>query len=155
MSTALLSFRHYSAIRVTLHQLIGSNLEQEKAYIWPLVNLQREKGLTYGKAKDFITEMVQSMYSVNRIAYEYDNDETCEIEAVVFEKAPVLTPIELFKALDAWRYNSLYTLEGDDIILSLSEKEGMAMYLAVEVLHAIAEKLVKATHEYEKAAWAL
>ena len=155
MSTALLSFRHYSAIRVTLHQLIDSNLESEKAYIWPLVNLQREKGKTYGQMKDFITEMVQSMYAVNRMAYEYDNDDTCEIKAVVFEKAEVLTPIQLFKALDAWRYNSLYTLEGEDIILSVSQKDGKAMYLAVDVLHTIAEKLVKATHEYDKAAWAI
>jgi len=63
--------------------------------------------------------------------------------------------MELFKALEAWRYNSLYTLEGEDIILSIPEQHGKAMYLACDVLHTVAEKIVKSLYEYEKAPWSL
>ena len=155
MSTQLLSFRHYSAIRTTFREFVDSNRPEIQAYVWPLVNLQRESGKTFGQMKDYIDLMVQSMYEVNRIAYEYDNDDTCDIEQVAFEPAPVLTPMELFKALEAWRYNSLYTLEGEDIILSIPEQHGKAMYLACDVLHTVAEKIVKSLDEYEKAKWSL
>lgn len=155
MSTQLLSFRHYSAIRTTFREFVDSNRPEIQAYVWPLVNLQRESGKTFGQMMDYIDLMVQSMYAVNRMAYEYDNDETCDIKAVVFEASLVLKPVELFKALESWRYNSLYTLECDDIILSVPEKDGKAMYLAVEVLHTIAEKLVKNQYEYEIATWSL
>jgi len=155
MSTAIISFRHYSAIRTTLWEFIDSNRPETQSYIWPLVNLQRETGKTFGEMKEFIDDLVQSMYAVNRIAYEYDNDDTCEIDQVIFEPAPVLTPIQLFKALEAWRYNSLYTLEGEDIILSVPEQHGKAMYLAADVLHTVAEKIVKGLHEYKTAKWML
>ena len=155
MSTQLLSFRHYSAIKVTLQVFVSSNSESEKAYIWPLVNFQRENGKNFGEMQHFIQEMVNSMYEVNRIAYEYDNEDTGDIDRIVFEPAPVLTPMQLFKALEAWRYNSVYTLEGEDIILSIPEQHGRAMYLAVDVLHTIAEKIVKGLVEYEKAKWSL
>lgn len=155
MSTQLLSFRHYSAIRTTLREFVDSNRPEIQAYVWPLVNLQRESGKTFGQMMDYLDLMLQSMYEVNRIAYEYDNDDTCDIEQVTFEQAPVLSPMELFKALEAWRYNSVYTLEGEDIILSIPEQHGKAMYLACDVLHTVAEKIVKSLHEYEKAAWTL
>ena len=134
---------------------MNTNSEIEKAYVWPLVNLQRESGWTFGAMMDFIDQMVQSMYAVNCTAYEHEYEEACEIKEVVFEAAPVLTPIELFKALEAWRYNSVYSLEQDDIILSISGKDGEAMYLAVDVLHSIAEKIVRGLLEYDKAKWAL
>ena len=155
MSTQLLSFRHYSAIRTTLREFVDSNFPETQAYVWPLVNFHRESGKTFGQMMDYIDIMVQSMYEVNRIAYKYDNDDTCDIDQVVFEPAPVLTPMQLFKALEAWRYNSVYTLEGEDIILSIPEQHGKAMYLAADVLHTVAEKIVKGMFEYDKAAWAL
>ena len=156
MSTALLSFHHYSAIRTTLREMVSSNQHTDHSYIRPLVNYQRQRGKTFGQMMDFIDLMVQSMYKVNCMAYEYDNTDPGELEPeVVFEPAPVLSPVELFKAMQAWRYNSVYTLESDDIILSVPEQDGRSMYLALEVLHTIAENILKHLYEYERAKWML
>jgi hypothetical protein len=151
MSTQILSSRHYSAIRVTLIDFLAR--PNMRNAIWPLAHYIDQKPKQ--DATSHIEALVLDMYALNCKAYETEYDESCDGFEASFEPHRVLSPIELFKALEAWRYNSVYTLESSDQILSISERMGKSMYLAVDILHHLAEVIVKTISQYESAKWSI
>jgi len=121
--------------------------------IWPLAHYIDQKPKQ--NATSHIEALVLDMYALNCKAYETEYDESYDGFEASFEPHRVLSPIELFKALEAWRYNSVYTLESSDQILSISERMGKSMCLAVDILHHLAEVIVKTIPQYESAKWSI
>ncbi len=151
MSTQCLSTRHYSAIASTFLVFMGD--AQKRNSIWPLVSHIKDRSVL--SVTEHIEKIVRHMYAVNCLAYEIDNKEFCKPVKFVFEPNLTLTDVQLFKALESWRWNSMYTLEGSDQILSIPEPMGKSMYLAVDILHHLAETIAKRNPAYERAAWTL
>ena len=151
MSTQILSSRHYSAIRVTLIDFMAR--PNMRNAIWPLAHHIDQNPKQ--DATSHIEALLLDMCALNCKAYETEYDESCDGFEASFEPHRVLTPIELFKAFEAWRYNSVYTLESSDQILSISERMGKSMYLAIDILHHLAEVIVKTIPQYESAKWSI
>jgi hypothetical protein len=154
MSTQILSNRHYSAIRITLYQMIDTDRQRE--YIYPIVTHQRAYNHNFAQTKETIDRMVQQMYRLNQMAYANNYQEPfTDGEELVFEKALVLEPTQLFKLFDAWNYNSIDALEATNIVIDFSPEQHRLLQLAIDVFTCIGKVIVRKLPEYQNAKWVL
>lgn len=142
MSVSVCSMKHFSSIENELHMRVHSN-ESKKLY-----TLHTFKILT----NDQIEDLVDTWYSLNLESYHmrYRKDVTTDHQR---ERANFkhLMPIAFFKALKCLRYQIEKTTIEE--FRNLTEREEIAFNVLNEIIQEVAEQIIKATEEYDKADW--
>lgn len=156
MSVQILSQRHYASIYYTLNYYVASTKMNEYCH---LLHVARESMNQPYSMRQLLLSLILNMYELNCKAYEQKYLESVDdllTGEMIMNAGILLEPTELYKALAAWRYNSVYCIDGGiRNYKRMTPAKIKNVQLACDLTSAIAEAIVRRTESYDIAKWTL
>lgn len=156
MSVQILSERHYASIYKTLTAYLDAPQKSEYVY---LIHAAREAHRQPCSMREFLLALILDMYELNCLAYTAEYNEstddllTC---GMILSHGILLEPVHLYKALSAWRYNSVDSIGGDvRSYKRVTPGKIENILLAVDLTGKVAEAIVRRSEDYDIAKWSL